>query len=118
MFSDMDCNTGVQISNTLLRHQGKIQEEHKGLWLPLLGPKEEQPTEPGFQREAGFVYAEIMSQNAGSNVRKRQIALSRTLLYVAKRESEREGGREREFVCVKNEKRFGARSWEVKNSLL
>lgn len=55
---------------------------------------------------------EIMSQSAGSNVRKRQIALSRTLLYVAKREreSEREEEREREFVCVKNGKRFGARS--------
>lgn len=96
MFSDMDCNTGAQISNTLLRHPDKIQEEHKGLWLP----KEEEPTELGFQREAGFVYVEIMSQSAGSNVRKRQIALSRTLLYVAKRERESEREEERERVCV------------------
>ena len=60
MFSNMVCNTGAQISNPLPRCPDKMQEEQKSLRLFPLGPKEE-PTELGFQREAGLVYAEIKS---------------------------------------------------------
>lgn len=58
MFSNMDYNTGTQITNTLPRCPSTISEKQKKLRLLLLGSKEGGPMELGFQSEAGFGYAE------------------------------------------------------------